>query len=66
MNLQINTEELTKQIDRSFKEMRLHKFVEEDRFAIFECNGIQVQVVLTKDESEKLDAVVKNIVSVNS
>lgn len=66
MALEINAEELVKHIDHSFKEMQRFKFIEEDRFAIFECNGIQVQVVLTRDRHEKLEEVLKDLVSIKS
>jgi len=50
----INSQKLSKEITNAKKEMQLHPMIEETRFAISEKNGIQVQIVITKDEEEHL------------
>ena len=62
--MNINAEKLAQEIDNEFKTMRFHPAVEESRFAIFERNGIQVQVLLTKNEDDFHDDVISDIVIV--
>ena len=62
--IKINSDNLAKEIDNSFREMRFHPMFEEERFAILECNGIQVQVILTKDKDEFCDEIQPNLAAV--
>lgn len=62
--MKIDSEKLAKEINKEFRTMRFHPMAEETVFAIFEANNIQVQIVLTKDESQHCSEIVTGIVSV--
>lgn len=59
--LNINAKNLLKEIDTSFKEVRRNPFLETEEFAIFETNGVQIKVVITKDEHEQLEDITPNL-----
>lgn len=62
IRMEIDSKALAKEIDKEFRTMRFHPMIEETEFAIFEANNIQVQIVLTKDESRHCSEIVKGIV----
>jgi len=62
--IEINAEKLAQAINQDFKDMRFHPAIESSGFAIFECNGIQVQILLTKDTSDFCDPVIQDIVTI--
>lgn len=59
--MNIDANKLSQEIDTAFKQLRFHPMLESESFAIFERNGIQVQVLITKDKSEFCDEIVSGI-----
>lgn len=62
--MEINAKKLAQEIDKEFKNMRFHPMIEESRFAFFEASGIQVQVILTKDDLEHCAEIITGIANV--
>jgi len=61
VNIEINAEKLAQLINEDLVDMR---WSETSAFAIAEHNGIQVQILLTKDSSDFCDPVMSGIASI--
>ena len=62
--MKINADKLASEIDLAFREMRFNTPIEETKMAIFERNGIQVQIVLTKDEDDFCCKILDGIIDI--
>jgi hypothetical protein len=63
VELKVDAEKLAKEIDKTFRQMRFHPMFLEEKFAIFQRNKIQVQVVLTKEKEVFCDEIQDGIMS---
>ena len=60
--MKINKEALEAEIECSIEEIRDCTFSNSLSFAIFEENGIQVSILVTKDEDDQFETVVGGLV----
>ena len=61
--MEINSDKLSELIDESFKEMIDIPELAESSFAVFESKGIQVHILLTKEEGDFLDITQEDVIS---
>lgn len=59
--MKINAQELVNKINVSFTKMRYNTMLETIKFAIFEKHGIQIQIVLTKNNDNLCDRIIDGI-----